>query len=465
MNRPVPSFTAWSACVLALVLVASPRAAFAQRGPVPSLGYFVGKGHLAAGEYPSALRIFHGELAGGIKSTLGRGTDAVAYYAARGEARYHMGQYKQALDDFNAALNVFQSRPNWMVSVNFPAAIRPAAPGQIQNAPWGRSTRGAALGFYPDSYNSMQGQINAANNVLRQGGGVVQQARLVPVNAAELVRATALALRRRRELLGPTGRFDPLTGELISSLVGPVAPPTSWSRAWADVMLGMAYGAAGKDAQAKQVLVKGHLAAGQFDHPLTAQALFELGRIELTAGDYQRATYFFTEASYSAYQYFDPMLIEEAVRYAQITHLMANNKGVCPLLTGVSTWAKRSTRYSHLKASLAILTAENLSVRNDARSTKALAEAAQIMKRARGQPASPMGARYNFTAAMLYYQKGKVSDGDAALNAALVFQKNGGSLWLHHLSLAKKLAVTTELSGRETYAVLGNLLRDPQPAD
>ncbi|MEK6233336.1 MAG: CHAT domain-containing protein, partial [Planctomycetales bacterium] len=31
--------------------------------------------------------------------------------------------------------------------------------------------------------------------------------------------------------------------------------------------------------------------------------------------------------------------------------------------------------------------------------------------------------------------------------------------------LAKKLAVTTELSGRETYTVLGNLLRDPQPAD
>ena len=49
-----------------------------------------------------------------------------------------------------------------------------------------------------------QGQIDI--NAAIQQGGVVQKAMLYPIEPAEIVRTTALAIRRRAQLLGPHGR-------------------------------------------------------------------------------------------------------------------------------------------------------------------------------------------------------------------------------------------------------------------
>ena len=103
------------------------------------------------------------------------------------------------------------------------------------------------------------------------------------------------------------------------------------------------------------------VAAGQFDHPLTSVVLFELGRLAMIRGDFPKASDLFEEASYSAVNYPDPGILEEAFRFGAMAHLMANRKGLFPPLLAAIQWAK----VNHLRqlwASLLLLAAENYAV-------------------------------------------------------------------------------------------------------
>ncbi len=94
-----------------------------------------------------------------------------------------------------------------------------------------------------------------------------------PVNVHEIVRCTTLAMRRRREVMGPACAQDELTNELITALSRRPGPPNHWTESWIDLQLGVAYACGGKDSQAKQSLERSLLAAGQFDHPLSGVGL------------------------------------------------------------------------------------------------------------------------------------------------------------------------------------------------
>src|SRR5262249_17997196 len=150
------------------------------------------------------------------------------------------------------------------------------------------------------------------NNNVIQRGGVVTPPMLFPVHVQEVVRCTALALRRRRELMGPLAQYDPMSNDLVVALARRPGPPNHWSEAWIEQQLGLAYSAAGKDTQAKSVLERAMIAGGEFDHPFTCVVLLELGRIALQNGDFRSASNFFIEASYSAAVYEDAGILEEA---------------------------------------------------------------------------------------------------------------------------------------------------------
>src|SRR5690606_7058573 len=125
-----------------------------------------------------------------------------------------------------------------------PVALRPATAGQLKQCPWGRSTRVARIAEIPQMQLS-QGRLN--NLAVVQQGGVVEPPRLVPINAAEIVRCTALAIRRRTELLGPAGPHDALNTELVTALSQRPVAPNDWKNAWVDILLALAYSSVGND--------------------------------------------------------------------------------------------------------------------------------------------------------------------------------------------------------------------------
>jgi CHAT domain-containing protein/tetratricopeptide (TPR) repeat protein len=431
------------------------------RDSIPSATYHAAFYDFYEGEFDKALDGFQDAWRGSIKSPQGHWIDSICYHAMMGECYYQMGDLGNALDQYTAAVRLYLTFPDWMIAVQFPQAIRPAAGAP---APWGVSTRGAQLGQYPSSMPIQQGRVN--NNEAIQRGGVVQQAMLIPIGVQEIVRATTLAIRRRTELLGPLSKHDPLSSELINELSRRPGPPNHWSQAWIDVQLGLALIAGGKENEAVAALNQGIVAAGQFDHPLTSTALLALGQLALARGDYAAATQFFHEASIAAYQYFDGttdgIVAEEALRLSTVAHLAANQKGIFASLVPAIQWAKKDLRW--VQASLMLSLAENMTVSGQTADAASTLNDVNLGIGRRWMRNGRLGARLNYLRATVSFQQRRIAEGDAALMAAATYLRRG-SLWLYQIARLEYLFAGGQITPRKAMELYEELLRDPQAAD
>lgn len=451
---------------LAILAVAGlPSSASAQIGNLPTNIYFGARGEFFDGDYRDALADFLSELQNGsFKVGANRWVDSICYQTMAGECYFQLGMHEQAMAQFTAALQMYLATPDWLLRVQFPPTIMPAGAGSVQIVPWGASKRTFRLGAFPATTLVQFGQLNN-NNVVRFGG-VVQQAMLTPVAVQEIVRCTAQAMRRRRELLGPLASYDPLANDLIAVLSRRPGQPNHWSECYIDLMLGMALAQAGKDPQAKTALERAMLAGGEYDHPLTAMAMVELARIALTTGDFATAEKYYEEATYTAVNYPDPGLMEEAFRYGLMTHLLANRKGPYPPLIAAANWARvpQGMATGQLEVSLLTLAAENACVLGQAKAGMDLiARARNVVGRNAG---NKLVTRLNFVNALAQYQLGHVQNGDTALAVAMSFQQKG-SLWGYQINLCdtQRLNKALPLSPRVAMDAYNSLLRDPTPAD
>jgi tetratricopeptide (TPR) repeat protein len=463
----------WQFCVGALLgLAGLVRPASAQLGAeriAPSRAYHAAFGDFYEGEYKLALDRFLTEGRGAIKAGTARWIDSICYEAMCGECYYQMGSLQKALGHYTAAIEVFLANANWMVAVQFPGVIQ-ADPGIHRPPPWAARQPQGRLGQYPTTMLIGQGQIDNTGAVLQ--GGVVQKAVLYPVEAAEIVRTTALAIRRRAQLLGPMSAHDPLFDNLVVALSRRPGPPNHWSEAWINLELGLALAAAGRETQAVTTLQRATIAAGEFLHPLSGIAHVELGRLATARGDYVVASQHFEEASYAAYYYLDSGrypdagVLEEAFRYGAAVHLMANRKGMFAPLAPALQWAA-STRLRQLQVSLMLSAAENHAVLGQTVPAAQGLEEARLAIGRRAMSAGRIGARRNFLAALALFQQKKVPEGEVPLAAAMKFMQQG-SFWLFHLSLVDNFYLGGSGGpggARDALELFNFVLRDPLPGD
>lgn len=452
----------WIGLLAIGLAIGASHTCFAQgvRRTRPRLTYYAAIGELFDGDYRRAQRDFQAEVRGGIKSVQSLWIDSICSYTMLGESYYYAGNYPQALEQYNAALQLYLAYSDWMLLVQFPPVIQRATAQASGITPWGRSTRGVVPGKFPNSMLIHQGRVDQSEVI--QYGGTIQPATLYPLNVHEIVRCTALALRRRRELLGPLSAHDPLTDDLVAALSRRPGVPNHWSEVWIDAQLGLAYAAAGDAAQAQKYLVRSLVAGGTYDHPLTGTALLVLGQLALEAGDLNAAAKFFAEASYSGYAFGDLGIIEESLRYGQRVHLMAGANGIYPPLAGATAWA-RTKRLRQLQAWLALLTTENyVAIRNPQQADLALAAARSLIG-SRSMANGLIGGQLKYLSARVEFQLNRPETGFLALNAALEFAQIG-SKWMFQIGLADQWYLDG-LSPRVAMSLYNELLRDPEPAD
>ncbi|MCA9260795.1 MAG: tetratricopeptide repeat protein, partial [Planctomycetales bacterium] len=183
----------------------------------PSQSYYRSVEELYRGEYREAQRDFLQELRGAVKTVSTRWIDSICYHAMLGETYYQMGRLWDALEQFDAAANLYLQYPKWMLRVNFTQTPRPEPSRARVIVPWGASQRGAVLGDMSHSMQIAQGTLN--NQRVAQEGGVLQQAQYWTIDVVEVNRCISLTLRRRNELLGSLGKHDPLSQRLLRELV------------------------------------------------------------------------------------------------------------------------------------------------------------------------------------------------------------------------------------------------------
>ena len=442
----------------------------ARAGTAPAIGgrgypkmayYNVFGGAVAEGDFINAGKLFQNALRGGFRSSQGRWIDSICYYAMLGESYYQLGKYAAALEQYDRALRLYLAYPEWMRLVDFPSAIRPDRTVARSRITWGPSKRNTALGRFENGLKLLRGRLDN-ERVVRQGG-VVALPEFVLVNVHEVVRCTALALRRRREILGPICRYDELTPLLVDRLEGRIGEANHWSQAWVNVQRGLAQAGAERFDEAARNLQAALVVAGQFDHPLTATALLELGKLAIDRGDYSEAAELLVEASLAAAQFEQSLEIEEALRLASTAHILSGEREPLASLLPVVQWGNR-LRMRYLQSSCLMSTADNwvhLGIPDEA--AQALRKSHQGLKR-RATLNDRLKARYKFLSAQILAQQGKLDESGAALQSALEAQRSA-SIGLFRSDLVDDRFEEGSFTERVAALLYEQLLAEPIDTD
>jgi hypothetical protein len=443
-----------------LVLALLPSTAWAQLGDdIPRATYFASKDVFYSGEYREAERNLRRER--GVRAGQSNWIDSICYHAMLGEVLFHEGRNADALAEFDQACQVFLTYPNWLLQVKFQSTasgMRPDVNRARRVPPWGQSARQFTLGYFPAAEQVLIGDLNA--NQAYQTGGVVRAPMYWRVNIGEVMRMTALAIRRRNELLGPLAPQDAITKQLSSALASnSLAPTNHWCNSWLDVLRGITQIGMGKLDEADMLLGRSIVVDGLYDHPLTCIALLEQGRIAMAKGDNGRASQLLAEAGFSAFYFEDWGVLTESALNGWLNHMASNAAGVYLPLDAIAGWAQIN-RLQHMAVKLRLAQAESLLWQGQISAGAAIIDDAS--RRMSGMRGGLPSIHQLFLQAVVPMLQGKVEQGSEILARAIVAQ-SGVSLRNFQILRTNRMYDTRAVSPRVAVDFYKSLLADPTP--
>ena len=437
----------------------------AQATTLPNQNYYTGFSRFFEGDYKDAERDFRNASRSAYKIGNQRYVDSICYWTMQAECHYHMGNYAQAINLYEQALNLylFHQNAGWQTKIKTNAVKVQADNTAVAQARinWGASSRITGVARVPDSFQVQFGNLNAAA-ALRQGG-IVQNAEFRLVNVTEVMRCVALCLHRRRYIKGPIAKIDPLTSQIVRGMQKGVAGDGSVVGSYNGVCLGIAYASQEEWAKASQIFKRSLKLSGGLDHPLTPVGLLESAYIGLANDNDRVASSLAIEASYSAaiFNQFD--LVSEALTVGTMVHLKTN-RSVYPPLPKSIPWARQNNA-NLMQANSIVRLAECLSEAGELNaSQKALQQTSQVMNRRNTLAQSVVGARSKYVAALNQFLAADFASGSKTL-AAAIKHFGTGSLWLYRLQLADQLAVSGSATPRQVDQMYETLLHDPTEFD
>jgi len=448
-------------CAGSLVLTLMASAALAQLDDeVPHATYYLAVEAFYAGDYRTAERELRRETRRGIRTPQARWIDSICYHAMLGEVLYHQGRNGEALAEFDQACQLLLAYPDWLLRVKFQQPPRPDINRARRVPPWGRSRRQFTLAQLGLTEQVLIGDFNAAR--VLQEGGVLRSPMLWRINVLEVVRTSALAVRRRSEILGPLAPHDPITRQLVDVLGrGNLAPPNHWSRSWIDLLRGLAHAGMGKTDEADLLIGRALVIDGQFDYPLTCVVLFEQGRLAMLRGDHRRAADLLAEASFSAYYYENWDVVAESLYQGWLNHLASGGAGVYPPLEPAIAWAQLN-RLNHIAVKLRLAQAESLLWLGQADAAAALLE--ESARRIGEMRAALPGIHLVYLQAAWQLGGGQLEPALKTLAHAIALQ-SAASLRNFQIARTSEMYDAHAASPRVALDLYSALLADPTPAD
>jgi tetratricopeptide (TPR) repeat protein len=452
-----------SICCLVLlsVLLSQPVQAQtnAQQGRTGSVikpVYFASLEMLHRGRYKQAIKGFQQAGRNAIRFGSQRWIDSICYYTMLGETFYRAGQLDEARNNFESALNIYLQNADWMLRMKFPPQITPNN-HPPRSPTWARSRRKFVLGNFPEVFSIVRGGPQLVKGNGKSGIGNVQK--LQSLHTTEVVRCTALAIRRYTELYGPLAEYNPLLEKIQTALVKRQTSPNHWSQVWIDFPLGVAQAALGKKEVASATLQRSLVVNGKLDHPLTGAALLELGRLNLNESRYDQAANFFQAAALSAAYYNQLLVTQEAFNLAFIAHAASGRGGVPPNFADAAIWAKRNN-LDEMLASLLIRTAEGFANAGNTKEATATLNRVQPILRRNKITSSRIGAEANYVGFVIAMIRGDAKTASQYLVDAMQFEKFG-SVRLFHVLLVDRAYLQGSIRDRVAMQLFEKVLGEP----
>ncbi|MDA7979277.1 MAG: hypothetical protein MPJ50_10980 [Pirellulales bacterium] len=430
------------------------------RNPIPSMEYHLAYKFLDEGELANALDAAGDSLRGSPRGANGRFVDAVCYHVAIGESLYKQGQFAEALQQYENALLQFLRWSDWPLKIDWPIQqqIRPFAP---VNVPWGQTKR-----------QNVQVANLGENLLMNRGGlipipgGALNNAQKYPLNAMEIIRSTAVAMQRYRELTGPACQHEAIVSKLDNALAT-TFPPNHYSQCFGDILRGLVARMNNSEGEAYALFQRGRLMGGLYDHPLTPIAFYEMGSIAMERGDFSEAVDNFNEATYAQAYYLypaGPTLMEQAFHNAYVCTQLSNRQAAYAPMQAAAGWARRE-KLMHLVATLSLDGAEESLVAGNTRQAQQfLTQTVRAFAR-RDMGSGLVGTRFKHLTAIANYQAGKMGAGDTALADALQRTSQGSSRWLLHMQLVDDRVSRGLITDIKALRLYEFVLREPARSD
>jgi tetratricopeptide (TPR) repeat protein len=427
---------------------------------LPHRSYYLAFPELYRGDFRSALRRFNSEYRTAFRLGDQRYVDSVCILAMIGECHYRVGDYQTALQRYNDALKLYLTldAQRWQANIQLPSIIQPDT-SAIQRArvTWGASKRNPRIANVPDNISVLRGRLDASRAF--EQGGLFDPAELRQVDVTEVLRCAALAISRRREIMGATGRYDPLALRLLGNLKKAGVGNGTLLGAYNGIVYGMALSAVGEYDKAATVLTSSLQFNGGFDHRLTPLGLAELSFIGIAKDKPTLALEFAIESTYAGAYFQQPDVVERGFELATQSHLIANRTPLSALVPAIA-WAGRE-RADMLEASLNIRLAECFSESGDvAASSDALKRAGNLMTNRNNISQTLLVARLRYLTAVNELTAGDTNGGLRSLRAAMK-ELTAKSPSLFRLQLADSLVVGGGLTEKQSDLLYTVLLQDP----
>lgn len=456
------------ACLTPSGLLAQPPASRAARAAknLVQPNYYNGLDLLADGQTSAAYQAFEEAYAQSRQVGQNRGIDSVPPLVMMGECLYIQGDIGASLQYFDAALNVSIQCSPWL-SMLGPATPTDRSESRNKDPLWSPPNgRNASMPPSPVAWQFRLG--NPAELQERTPPPPTGYAPLagepILIDALEVLRCQAIALRRRGMLLGPLSKYNPLTPALPKAFaISPTAQPSEWIRSGASVCSSIALMDASNTNEVATALKQRLSLSSGNDHPLTAIALLVLADLSVEANNLAAASEFALESSLSAARAGQPEHVDEAIElWSQcVFHNQTDYPSVGKTLLTVNKWASSNSRLAALRAQLegirqAALRSDTESVRKQAPAlTAALLPKQIVLPR--------MDATIAYAQAKLAFIDNNLANGVQKLDESLAILRgnspmSSASPRLYQLQLTQYLLAENALPKEIGLPILSGLL-------
>lgn len=450
-------------CLIAMILIfAAGKSAQAQirSTGLPNGNYYNAFFEFYGADYKNAGRDFTSGAATAYRFGTDRYLDSVCYWTMIGECHYHLGNFSEAIINYDKALKLYLAfnAAGWQSRVTVPEITARQQVNERTRINWGTSQRRGGVANIPDGMSTLFGRLDAGRALTE--GGVVASPEQRNVNVREIMRCTAVAIHRRRMIMGATCKFDALTPTLVAGLSSSRGNGILFD-AWNGVLLGIAQASMEDYALARQTLTNS-LQIGGMDHNLTPIALLELSMVSFAAGDSGTAAQSALEASFSAAINSQYDIIEESLSFGTTLHLMTNRSPYPPLQPAIE-WAAREKAKLLNVSLIERLATCYVEAGNADMASRVLGEVRRAMSRTSLSQAV-VNSRLRFVSAQISLINGDEEAGMSELGGAMRDFRSG-SKWLYQLGWSDGLVLSGEVSGRRADQLYSALLRDPTDLD
>ena len=422
--------------------------------------YYAAIDFMEDGQFAQAITALESALAQSRSLNNEKGIDSIPVLVMLGECYWEQCEIGLALDKYDAALELSTRSMRWLSLLRSPtAAIRPDT--RTRDITWLPNTRGTQMGTFPDGWPIAIASSEVLVELQGVNGG---EGKIVSIDALEILRCQAIALRRRYLLLGPLITHNPITKNLAESFrqkVDGLSEPIACAM---NICRGLAELGVQKQPEAVRLLKQNLSLSSGLDHPLTPIALLALADLSIESNQIVDAEDRARDASLASARAGQMGMLAESIEHlSEAGFVDGHDAMVAKTLPLIANWANNRSRLVTIRAQ--VEWARLAALMGDIEGFRKHSTVATTMLLPKQISLPRAEAVLRYARAKIEFLEGKTSDGVNSLLESIAYLRgpsNGfGSAPLYQLRLAESLISENVFQEDVAKSVLQQLLRSP----